>query len=339
MKKALSILLASSCAVTLAAPTFAADPVYSGEVTIETLTATPTINVVIPTETGVVINPYKLEVTQTVGTASLDGDDSVISAELEIANNSDLGIKLYVTPTAEAKGEAAIVKVPIDAESTKKQIFLFLEAADATGGQTKVFDEANLAADANTGLTEAGDQAFQFLFNGKKTCMGVVADGASKFVQIFGDANGNTTTPWAAEDGVNMSMVYDYIPVANGSGNAGGGAGGGVTPPAGFTAAVNDSEITFSDSAFTLGALTANDTYALTVNSGSYSAAYKPTFTGYTINSASSDDTSVVQITTGLAANKDKMDVQNTGTCTVTYNLTKTADSSTVTVKFAVTVS
>lgn len=349
-KKLISSVLAGACALSMTSiSAFAADAVVtelgtdgyaSQEVTVTSKTEMPTLKVTIPTAADLVVNPYKLNVT-----TPITGSDTIISPEYEIKNESNCGVTVSATVKATPGGAAAIATSPLKGTETTKSVFMYLE----TTATTDTYYGSYVAKEIKPTKTnptlspdeEAANAACkaQMAITTKDTTKDIATLAAgdtaaqSIFFKIQGDAVTAPKTPWLAADKVDLALTLKITPNANATTGA-----GGPTGPAGFTADVEATDIAFGDTAFTLGALTANDTYALTIDSTSYSAAVKPTFTGYTIASASSSDTSVVAITTGLPAAKDKIDVQNTGTAEVTYNLTKDSDGSSVTVKFAVEV-
>lgn len=327
-KKIISAIMAGACALSMTSiAAFAADATQkveaAGEKTfnVDAGYTAPVIDVTLPTTIAAVINPYEIEIEVASGIKT--GTDGISSPEYDITNNStDFGIKVGAKLSARGTGITVVsapANIPTKLDS-EKAAYAELKTTVGTDEKTLPFtedvpDRATLVMT----LDEAGgtNPAGKFQVQGKVTSPDVVEK------------------PYATTDKLTLTIVFDINPF---NPNAGGGAGGGSS----FTATVANTAIDLSaDSAYTLGNLTANDTYALAID-GSAANALKPTFTGYSISSTTaptSSDAGVVKITTGAAAVKDKMEPQANGTCTVTYTLTPDAGGTDVTVKFAVTVS
>lgn len=105
-RQILSALLAVSCASSMAVPAFAADTVTmpavvtaevtgagTSELQVSASVKTPDLKVTLPTQTSVLVNPYRVEVTLEGGGTSFD---TVLSPEMEVTNESACAVTVGV---------------------------------------------------------------------------------------------------------------------------------------------------------------------------------------------------------------------------------------------------
>ena len=343
-KKFISSVLAGACALSMTSiATFAADTAISDlgsdgvatqQVTFTSTTAMPTLKVTVPTTADVVLNPYKIAVT-----TPISGNDTIMSPEYEIKNESDCGIAVSATVKATPGGGAAMATAALKGTETTKSVFMYLETTDTTDTYYGEYVAKKVTAKKGESLSaeqEAANKACdaQMVITTKETTKEIATLAAgnttaqSIFFKVQGDAVTAPKTPWVAADKVDLAMTLKITPNANAE------TGTGPSTPGGFTAAVAAADIGGFSGAWALGALTANDTYAVTYD-GDVGGNCTPTFTGYTITSATSGDT------TKLTVNgSGRMTGVADGTVTVTYVLENDSDSSdTPTIKFEVTLS
>lgn len=254
-KKFISSVLAGACALSMTSiATFAADTEISDlgsdgyasqQVTVTSTTAMPTLKVTVPTTADIVLNPYKINVT-----TPITGNDTIISPEYEIKNESDCGITVSATVKATPGGAAAIATAPLKGTETTKSVFMYLETtttsdtyyADgyvakkvtAKSGQTLSPEQeaANAACDAQMAITTKDTtKDIATLAAGKTTAQSI-------FFKVQGDAVTAPKTPWVAADKVDLAMTLKITPNANAETGAGGPGGPSYTDPAGTTGAV-----------------------------------------------------------------------------------------------------
>lgn len=340
-KKITASVLAGAMAISMTSiSAFAADATQtvkaSGEQTfsIDAGFTAPAIDVILPTSILAAINPYHLELELDTTNNLETGTHGISSPEYTITNN-DTVMGINVAAKLSAKGGTGVYIAAVDRTTKAAPTFKNDETEDKN-----VFAYLNTTKTQGTYASDVYDPAdpTQLVFTEdvpeKATQLLALDVSESGYFQVQGDVVEKPATKWATGDKVTLNVIFDLTPYnpAIGGGNGGGGGG--------FTAAVAAGDIGFgSDAAFTLGNLTANDTYALAISSGTYGAPVKPTFTGYTITGATvttGSGTVVNVATTGLSAYK--LDVQGTGSAVVKYDLSKDADGSTASVTFNITV-
>ncbi len=191
---------------------------YSSTITTEAGILVPTLNLTVPGTVAVALNPYKIKVTVD-GTA--DVQNTILSPAMELTSLSACEVDVKVQATAEAKGSAMFQKAkPADTTTdTKKDVYMFLTGT-RTKTNVKLDDDAALADTVKFGKQSdyvAADSAVNIAFNGTAVeSIGSIAEATttpSKFyVAVNGWCNPTPKEAWAAADGVNISIVYDFTP-------------------------------------------------------------------------------------------------------------------------------
>lgn len=290
-KKFISSVLAGACALSMTSiATFAADTAISDlgsdgaatqQVTFTSTTAMPTLKVTVPTTADVVINPYKIAVTTPIA-----GNDTIMSPEYEIKNESDCGIAVSATVKATPGGAAAMATSALKGTETTKSVFMYLETTDTADTYYGEYVAKKVTAKKGETLTaeqEAANKACdaQMVITTKETTKEIATLAAgnttaqSIFFKVQGDAVTAPKTPWVAADKVDLAMTLKITPNANAE------TGAGPSTPGGFTADVAAGDITLASPA-TLGALVANNVYAVAYDGG-VGGNVTPAFAGYTV--------------------------------------------------------
>lgn len=242
-KKALALVLAATMTIGASVTVFAADTTLdstaglaSGAEIVGTADVNvPTIEVVVPATSAIVINPYSLAYESKDKTVK--GSSQIVSAQQEITNNSAVAISVNVaalSATAKTPGETApkIVTSAPGAKSTEKEVFLYLEVqtpgadgnyAFETGYNSKsaqqlvatdpTADEKNktvAASKENIVVLEAkpseGDaKPAKFMFGGSVVTNPVITN-ADKTT---------TQNPWTEDDVVTVALKFTFTPQAN----------------------------------------------------------------------------------------------------------------------------
>lgn len=290
----------------------------------------PTINVTVPESVLGVINPYKINVEIEGETFEAEG---VASPKYTITNNSDeIGINVKATYSAE--GLDGLVDAadkatdPTKNTEKKKYAYVTLNAEsplDVTKTDTTA-STADVKLEFSADATKPEKTDVLMRLNVAATG---ATDNAGKF-WIGGDVIEEPAEKWTTSDKLSINVVLDINPFNTGA------TGG----PGGFTSTVAKTDIGVGASGIVIGALTANDTFAATVDGQTAALGEKLTFTGYNTYTVTSSDPTVLAI--GTAANAGKINYPGTpknGTTTLTFTLTPDAGGSDVTLKLDVTVS
>lgn len=219
-KKIMSTVLAGAMALSLSATAFAAgattDPLKP-TLEITGTTKTPTILIDVPTTGAVVVNPYKMKVLPTGGTAGTDEvTDQIISATQWVQNKSDVAVKAAATVTGKVEGNAklnATTTIPDPSNSKSKalttnSVYLVFEALVTDDATTAVADWKD--AKQVVVATKATTADLATLSAGTGTALGD-AKGCLAF-HLAGDAVETPTTAWAAADKVNVTVAFTFTP-------------------------------------------------------------------------------------------------------------------------------
>ena len=319
-KKFISSVLAGACALSMTSiATFAADTAISDlgsdgvatqQVTFTSTTAMPTLKVTVPTTADVVLNPYKIAVT-----TPISGNDTIMSPEYEIKNESDCGIAVSATVKATPGGGAAMATAALKGTETTKSVFMYLETTDTTDTYYGEYVAKKVTAKKGESLTaeqEAANKACdaQMVITTKETTKEIATLAAgnttaqSIFFKVQGDAVTAPKTPWVAADKVDLAMTLKITPNANAETGTGPSTPT-VTLPTGTTAALTQSDLT--GTGVTAFAATAgkNNEYDVTVSGGTNGGS------AITIDVASILDTGFAA--TGCTSS-------NTSACTAAFN-------------------
>ena len=234
-KKVFALLLAATMTLGASMTVFAADETTISdttglaadtEVTVDTEVKVPTIEVVVPTSSTIVINPFSLSYESQ--DKSITGNSQIISAEQTIQNKSDVALAVNVAsltaaPTTDGTTAPKIVTTA-PTKSTGKEIFLYLEVT--SGEFTNKYDSKNaseLVATAldTTGKTKAASKeniitipkkvddstasTAKFKFGGSVVTNPVIVDSTSKTT---------TQNPWTDSDTITVSLKFTFTPQA-----------------------------------------------------------------------------------------------------------------------------
>lgn len=236
-KKVFALLLAATMTLGASMTVFAADTTIDdttglatgAEITGETEVKVPTIEVVVPSTTTIVINPFSLSYEST--DKSITGNSQIISAEQEIQNKSDVALAVNVaslTATPSTAGDTAPkIVTAAPTKSTGKEVFLYLEVqnndtAFETTYNTKSTQQlvATDSVSDTTGKTKAASKENIITVPAK-----VDDSTASKVKFKFGGSvvtnpvivnTDKTTTqnPWTDADKVTVSLKFTFTPQA-----------------------------------------------------------------------------------------------------------------------------
>ena len=234
MKKALSIAMSMAMVMTMSLPAFAADgEAAKAGIEISGNATAAEIDVILPTNTDLVINPYGLEF-------NLDdegeekGTDTIYNAVGYFVNAGLTDISVSVTVTGTPSTGVTLAAAPFDGDftytgltakaATTKSIFASVEISDAATVEGDSWD-ADAAAEVDlTWADTAYDKAKDILVAAKATTLAnaikldamVKGDGGNTYsfagVKIVGQANGKATTAWTEDDSVAVQLAFDVLP-------------------------------------------------------------------------------------------------------------------------------
>lgn len=313
MKKVLSVVLALAMVLALAVPAFATDNTSLADIgkaatgastDMKGETKVPTIDIVVPKNASIIVNPYQISVTPTGGTAT---QDTVISPVYYITNKSDIKLDVGMTVTGKAGSGVSFADAAPTSSETANAVYLKFEAAP-TATQAEP-----------TWASATGVQSVKVTKTAQKLegATGIKMDAASTSTpnyiayHVSGSAATAPTKPWTTAMTAGVTVAFTFKPIAN---TVGGGGGGGASVPADVTIAMSKTTETTK---------AANDTDTLTVTLSGANAG------GVTIQSVTwvSSDTNEVTVTANGSDDKQG-DVTipagaTTGnTATVTANVT-----------------
>lgn len=267
---------------------------------------TAELDVELPAQMKAFLNPYGASVAVTEDATPVKLSSNIVSWAYEVVNNTeDFAIAIdVVDAVATTSKDVTLASTIADADTTKKAVVV-LKAAD---------DANNLAYDSSA---DTANGAGCVVFTGTKTTQkkfasvpAKTATGAGKtYIGITGALTDidKLTTDWTDEDTITCTYTLKINPAADGA--TGGGAAGG------FTAEVPSSAVSFSTTDFVVGALVANNTYAVAFDANS-TTNVTPTFTGKTLDDASSSDTSKATVRTS----DGRISAVANGTTTIKYD-------------------
>lgn len=216
-KKLATLALAGAMTLSLAAPAFASGNTETSLTQSSAITGTtqaPTIKITVPATGSVVVNPYKMEVLPTGGTAGTDEvQDQIVSATQWIENASDVAIKVSAAVSATVSGNAKLATATTVSTKpvTTNSIYLYLEAKPTDDGTTAVADwsgAVTAVAAAKGTVKELGTLA-----KGDGTDAG--STGGYMAYHLAGDAVEAPAVAWTANDKVDVTIAFTFAPVAD----------------------------------------------------------------------------------------------------------------------------
>ena len=221
-RKFASLALAGAMALSLSVPAFASggttDPLKK-TFDIGGTTKTPIIAIEAPTTGAVVVNPYKMEVLPTGGTAGTDEvTDQIISATQWVLNKSDVAVKTTVTLTGKVEGNTKLNATTTKNTTkplTTNSVYLVFESTITDDGTTDVTWTGDGA------VTEANKKTIVVAAKGTATDLGTLAAGTGTAIadaggclafHLTGDAVETPTVAWAATDKVSVGVAFTFTP-------------------------------------------------------------------------------------------------------------------------------
>ena len=227
-KKILSMFLALVMALALAVPAFAEDVKVEGSINL------PTINVVLPTSTSMIMNPYQLEVKLNPKDANeTPSTEQIISPLMTVKNLSNIGVQVGVTVAGTVtKGSTATLATAklTGGNSTDKEAFVYVKfligdpdmSADdivkGTEPTAKGDYELILAADADfpTKLDPDGtaDKTNKSNILAATSDAKNPAEGGVLGFRFFGDMVSAPDDSWTDKDTLGATLSFTFTPIA-----------------------------------------------------------------------------------------------------------------------------
>lgn len=262
MKKVLSVVLALAMVLALAVPAFAsaqqtdttmtdiAKAATGSSTEMKGETKVPTINIVVPKTSSIVVNPYQIK----VKVDNVDVQDTVIAPTSYITNKSDIKMEVYMTVTGKpGSGVTFVTAAPTSpaagtTTTVGNDVFLTFEAApvadntsepdwgSAQGKTSVVVDRVAKKLDGQ-GSNPAGITLDACAASGTDLTPNYIA------YHVKGSAQTAPTKAWTATMTAGVTVAFTFKPVANTvtEPDEGGDDEGGGTPPADANPAVSAS--------------------------------------------------------------------------------------------------
>lgn len=210
-KKILSLGLVLVMSMSASMMAFAADTVienpnasgvYGGtDVNITGDTKVPVINITVPSDGAVGVNPYQLK--HNVGDLT-NATDSLISPEYTIKNESNVAIRVDVAVTGTPAGETVFSAAALKGTELTKSVFMYFDIKEKAGAYT----DFNLKSTSQVvvGTKTIAKKGVITLGEGATTA----TEANYKF---FGGVATNPTSAWTAADKVDVKLVFTFAPV------------------------------------------------------------------------------------------------------------------------------
>lgn len=218
-------ILTGVMCVALSVPAFAATDPLNPTLKVTSTTQLPTINMQLPTNPAVVLNPYKLQVT--LGKDKIT--DQIANPLMSVVNLSDCPIQVGAQVSATVAGNATLATASAKDNATANGVFINIAAKVGTASDART---TLVKADgtAETGVTSvnltatAADLHADFKGDGSSTAKLVntlkaavngkaAADSSALNFTFYGDAS--SKGPWTAKDTVTPSITFKFIPLAD----------------------------------------------------------------------------------------------------------------------------
>lgn len=212
MKKLASLGLASALALSVAAPALAASGDVTGGTSMDAGTTTlPTVNVVVPGTSKVILNPYQMKTKIDGGLVadSYFAIDSIVSQPVTIENKGNIAVRLDASFKATKTGAVTYVGEPwTDAEEpTKNQVHAWLEVQK---GSNPSFETAYNEEKTN-----------QILFTEKSVTTAVKKTGIVEKLdvnetasfKISGKAAKSPDQAWSLADTIGAQVAWTFVPL------------------------------------------------------------------------------------------------------------------------------
>lgn len=174
----------------------------------------PTIQVTVPTNASVYINPLRLPVSIGDG----DADEQIISTPAAIANKSEvpLSVDVAVLGAVKTGSGMTLAAAPTGGTGTEKSAFVYFEIkqADSEFLEDVQWDPFYDAANHMVILDGVPVTRQKIMTLPAKTLDGEVAKGGYAQFRLTGDAVLDPTTPWNNRDGINVVVAFTFTPLS-----------------------------------------------------------------------------------------------------------------------------
>ena len=175
---------------------------------IDTLAGEPYIQVTVPTNTSILINPYQMDYELEDGTICNDpiiGEPGVIESE----SNVPLSISVEAIGTSDS-GETVFTTSDISPDETRKAVFMYLELQSSVDGLTPDFDWSSAYdADQHLLITESTRSMSDMLVMDEAT----EDTPAYAMFRMSGQVVSTPTYMWNDDDAVSVHLVFTFKPL------------------------------------------------------------------------------------------------------------------------------
>ena len=168
--------------------------------------AEPVINVVLPTSARVVVNPYRLA----VNVDGMSSTDQIVGTAMPIVSYSSVPVAVMASAAGQPNpGSGAVfVNAPPAENAWEKELFLFAEFQPALDEFGSAFWTGTYTGAPNQ-LPVTGGAPMQVL----TLAAGDVTPSYGAF-RLFGAAATAPVNPWSAEDTINVTLTFTFVPLA-----------------------------------------------------------------------------------------------------------------------------
>lgn len=185
---------------------------------IEGVARLPVINVVVPANVNILINPYEMPVSIGDGVYT----DQIICNPAYIVSYSDIPLKVDVTVTGSVypDSDMTLVSSPTYGAGTSKKAFAYFEmqTADWDFPQAVQWDPAYNPAKhivVANGVTKTKQNIVTLpALPLNYDIYGMLAEDAYAWFRLTGDAARNPTSEWNTMDGMKVTVAFTFTPIS-----------------------------------------------------------------------------------------------------------------------------
>ena len=191
------------------APALAADSKYSTGIEAECLIPEVTIQVVVPTESEVYVNPQSLPV-------KVEGkiqESQIVSQPVYIENQTEVPLTVSATVIGTLKEGSGMIlgtSSTTGVALTSKKAFIYFEMKAVDSKDAAVTWDEAYNADNHIPVRTVARNKKKFL-----TLGAAGKAGSYGAFHLAGDCVANPKTPWTEKDGVDVSVSFTFTPVPN----------------------------------------------------------------------------------------------------------------------------
>jgi type 1 fimbria pilin len=224
MKKRISLLMAIAMIFALAIPAFASSAPVPGEstVTVTGSISAPTIEIEAPSESSLVLNPYKMKYSGEIKLLK-DSQEQILSLPGVYVNKTNVDLMIKVTATATPSTDVVLVAAAPAAAGEVKQVELKFAFGEMSGKDGAEFVTANTTNKAAADFPAVASDATTSVIEYKKDTSSdtrirlAATDGKTPNYFGFkfsGSATADPDTAWNSDDKIDVAVAVKATPVS-----------------------------------------------------------------------------------------------------------------------------